>query len=88
MLVLDLEVNNPQMVLRVLFRYLIEGMAVMFVAHRLLKGQSFENFGDLIILGVTAATVLSLIDTFAPPNVIKGIRQGAGMAIGYNMVKA
>lgn len=78
--------NSPQLVLRALFRYLIEGIVVMFVAHRLLKGQNFEKFGDLLLIGLTASTVLSLLDAFAPENLSEYVRSGTGIAIGANMV--
>ena len=70
-------------VLRKIVRYLIEGLAVAFVAY-LVLGKNKLNMRDVVILGVTAAFVFAILDAFSPM-VATGVRFGAGFGIGQNL---
>lgn len=63
-------------------KYLFEGLAVAFVALYFTRGKL--DIKDSIILGITAAFVFAILDTFAP-TVSLGARFGAGFGIGQTM---
>ena len=64
-------------------KYLIEGLAVAFVAYYFV-GRGRLNFRDIAILGITAAFVFAILDTFSP-TVSLGVRFGAGFGIGQGL---
>lgn len=64
-------------------KYLIEGLAVAFVAYYFV-GKNKLNIKDIVILGITAAFVFAILDTFSP-TVSLGVRFGAGFGIGQGL---
>jgi hypothetical protein len=77
----DLDVRE---VVNRVMKYVIEGCAVALAAWLLLDKKT--SLSDVTALGLTAAAVFSLLDLFAP-SVGAGARQGAGLGVGFNMVK-
>ena len=69
--------------LTLLLKYLLEGIAVAIVAFALPKRKL--KFEEICIVALTATAVFSLFDLFSPA-IAKGTRQGAGFGIGYNTV--
>lgn len=69
-------------ILRRAVKYLFEGLAVAFVAYYVAKGRLDTK--DIIILGITAAFVFAILDTFSP-TVALGTRFGAGFGIGQGL---
>ena len=63
-------------------KYLLEGLAVAFVAYIALKHKL--DFKDIAILGVTAAFVFAILDTFSP-TIALGTRFGAGFGVGQTL---
>lgn len=63
-------------------KYLVEGLAVGLVAYYVTKNKF--DIKDIIILGITAAFVFAILDTFSP-TVSLGARFGAGFGIGQTM---
>lgn len=63
-------------------KYLLEGLAVAFVAYYFTKGKL--DFKEIVLLGITAAFVFAILDTFSP-TVALGTRFGAGFGIGTTM---
>ena len=70
-------------IIRKVIKYLIEGLAVAFVAY-LVLGKNKLNMRDVVILGITAAFVFAILDAFSPM-VATGVRFGAGFGIGQNL---
>ena len=64
-------------------KYLVEGLAVAFVAYYFI-GKGKLNIKDIIILGITAAFVFAILDTFSP-TISLGARFGAGFGIGQGL---
>jgi hypothetical protein len=65
-------------------KYLLEGLAVALASH--LVAGSKLNMKEIFMLGLTAASVFMVLETYAP-SVASGARHGAGFGIGVNMVK-
>jgi len=63
-------------------KYLIEGVAVAFVAYAFTRGKL--DFKEILMLGITAAFVFAILDTFSP-TVSLGVRFGAGFGIGQSL---
>ncbi len=63
-------------------KYLFEGLAVAFVAYYFTHGKL--DLTDIIKLGVTAAFVFAILDTFSP-TISLGARFGAGFGVGQTM---
>jgi hypothetical protein len=63
-------------------KYLLEGLAVAFVAYYFTHGKL--DMKEVIMLGITAAFVFAILDTFSP-TVSLGLRFGAGFGIGQTM---
>jgi ABC-type Co2+ transport system permease subunit len=65
-------------------KYLVEGLVVAFVAilipHKPLDAE------EIIILALTAAATFSILDVFIP-SMGSSARQGAGLGLGFNLVK-
>ena len=70
-------------VLKRAIKYLVEGGAVAVAAYVLPKKKL--NGKEVMILGVTAAAVFAILDTFSP-SVSMGARKGAGFGIGTGLV--
>ena len=72
-------------------KYLIEGIAVSLVGMILLmnknggKGKYTTQAMEIIAMGVSAAAVFAILDTFAP-SISMSTRQGAGFGLGANLV--
>ncbi len=69
-------------ILKRVVKYLFEGLAVAFVAYFFTKKKL--NLKEIVLLGVTAAFVFAILDTFSP-TVALGTRFGAGFGIGQTM---
>jgi len=63
-------------------KYLLEGLAVALVAHYFTKGKL--DFKEIALLGITAAFVFAILDTFSP-TISLGARLGAGFGVGQTM---
>ena len=70
-------------ILRRVIKYLLEGLAVAFVAYYVV-GRGKLGVKDVVILGITAAFVFAILDTFSP-TVSLGVRFGAGFGIGQSL---
>lgn len=70
-------------ILRRAVKYLIEGLAVAFVAYYFV-GKGKLNVKDIVMLGITAAFVFAILDVFSP-TVALGARFGAGFGIGTGL---
>jgi hypothetical protein len=69
-------------ILKRAIKYLLEGLAVAFVAYYFTKGKL--NLKDVVLLGITAAFTFAILDTFSP-TISLGARFGAGFGIGQAM---
>lgn len=65
-------------------KYLLEGMAVAVAAYYI--PQRSADLKEIAIIGLTAAAVFAILDTFAPA-VATGARHGSGFGIGYNITQ-
>lgn len=63
-------------------KYLMEGLAVALVAYYFTKGKL--DFKEIALLGITAAFVFAILDTFSP-TISLGARLGAGFGVGQTM---
>lgn len=70
-------------ILKRAIKYLIEGLAVAFVAYYFI-GKGKLNIKDIVYLGITAAFVFAILDTFSP-TISLGARFGAGFGIGQGL---
>ena len=66
-------------------KYLLEGFAVAVAAYLITKGTM--RIRDIVILGITAALVFAILDSFSP-TVALGTRFGAGFGIGQGLFGA
>ena len=71
-------------ILTSIFKYLIEGLVVAFVAVLVLNPKK-PNFGEILTIGVAAFATFALLDTFTPSIAVTA-RQGAGFGLGANLV--
>lgn len=69
-------------VLKRAVKYLIEGVAVAFVAYAFTRGKL--EWREILMLGITAAFVFAILDTFSP-TISLGARFGAGFGIGQSL---
>lgn len=65
-------------------KYLLEGLIVGLVA--VLVPRKALNIEEIIIIALTAAAVFSVLDVFIP-SMGASVRQGAGLGLGFNLVK-
>jgi hypothetical protein len=65
-------------------KYIIEGLMVAIVAFVI--PQKALKLDEIAIIALMAAATFSILDTFSP-SISVGARQGAGMGIGFNLVK-
>ncbi|BCS83115.1 hypothetical protein QLL95_gp1008 [Cotonvirus japonicus] len=70
-------------ILKRALKYLIEGLAVAFVAYYFI-GKGKLNIKDIVMLGITAACVFAILDVFSP-TIALGARFGAGFGIGQGL---
>jgi hypothetical protein len=71
------------MEINLLFKYVLEGLAVAIVAF-LFTGKK-TVMSDIFKIAAGATGTFILLDRFSP-GVAAGTRQGTGFGIGYNMV--
>lgn len=69
--------------LKRLLRYLMEGLAVGLAAT--LVGKKKINAQEILLIGLTASSILSLLDVVSP-TVSQGARSGAGYGLGLGVV--
>lgn len=65
-------------------KYLIEGLVVAIVA--VLVPKKALNVEEIVVIALVAAATFSLLDVFIPSMGVAA-RNGAGMGIGFNLVK-
>ena len=65
-------------------KYLVEGLVVAFVA--VIVPRKPLNAEEIIIIALIATATFSILDVFIP-SMGQSVRQGAGMGIGFNLVK-
>jgi ABC-type Co2+ transport system permease subunit len=65
-------------------KYLVEGLVVAIVAT--LVPRKPLNVEEIIIIALTAAATFSILDVFIP-SMGSSMRQGAGLGLGFNLVK-
>lgn len=72
-------------------KYSIEGFAIavaaFYIPFLFTKGMVRPTLIQMASIGLTAALVMAILDQYSP-TVSSGVRQGAGLGIGFNMVKA
>jgi ABC-type Co2+ transport system permease subunit len=71
-------------ILKRAIKYLIEGLAVAIVA--VLVPKKPLNVEEIVIIALTAAATFSILDLFIP-SMGTSVRQGAGLGLGFNLVK-
>jgi hypothetical protein len=76
-------INTKELTTR-LCKYLIEGFVVAIAAWVIPKNN--PNIEEVLIIGLTAAATLAILDMFAPTVIIAGVRQGAGFGLGASLV--
>jgi hypothetical protein len=65
-------------------KYLVEGFVVAIVA--ILVPRKPLNAEEITIIALTAAAVFAILDVFIPA-MGSSVRQGAGLGLGFNLVK-
>jgi ABC-type Co2+ transport system permease subunit len=65
-------------------KYLVEGRVVAIVA--VLVPKKSLNVEEIVIIALTAAATFSILDVFIP-SMGSSVRQGAGLGVGFNLVK-
>ena len=76
-------VNFGELVRRAI-KYIIEGLVVAIVA--VLVPKKSLNVEEIVIIALTAAATFSILDVFIP-SMGSSVRQGAGLGVGFNLVK-
>ena len=72
------------MEINILFKYVLEGLAVAIVAF-LFTGKK-TLMADIFKIAAGATGTFILLDRFAP-GVASGTRQGTGFGVGFNLVQ-
>jgi ABC-type Co2+ transport system permease subunit len=72
-------------VIKRIIKYLVEGFMVAIAAYAIPKRSL--NIEEILLLALTAAATFSILDTYVPVSGMSS-RQGVGLGIGFNMVKA
>jgi ABC-type Co2+ transport system permease subunit len=67
-----------------IIKYLVEGLVVAIVA--VLVPKKALNVEEIVIIALTAAATFSILDVFIP-SMGSSVRQGAGLGVGFNLVK-
>lgn len=65
-----------------LIKYFILGLTISVAAY--LVGHKKLDYQEIGILGLTAGTVIAILDTFSP-SVAATVRAGAGLGIGWEL---
>ena len=65
-------------------KYIVEGIMVAIAAFAIPKKSL--NIEEVIIIALTAAATFSVLDVFIPA-MGQSARNGAGMGVGFNLVK-
>jgi ABC-type Co2+ transport system permease subunit len=65
-------------------KYLLEGFVVAIVA--LLVPRKALQVEEITVIALTAAAAFAILDIFIP-SMGSSMRQGAGMGLGFNLVK-
>ena len=65
-------------------KYLVEGFIVAIVA--IVVPKKALSVEEVIILSLVAAATFSILDVFIP-SMGSSVRQGAGLGLGFNLVK-
>jgi hypothetical protein len=76
-------VDGSELLNRII-KYAFEGIIVAFAAF-FIPGKNKMSYMDIITIGIIAAATFSLLDLFAP-SIGSGVRNGAGLGIGFNLV--
>lgn len=76
-------INVGELVKRII-KYLVEGLMVAIAAYAIPKRSL--NIEEIILIALTAAATFSILDTYIPSMGVSA-RSGAGLGIGFNMVK-
>jgi hypothetical protein len=67
-------------------KYVLEGLVVAFAASILPKAK--PNFEEALILALVAASTFAVLDLLAPDSGMgTAARQGAGLGLGFQLVK-
>jgi hypothetical protein len=78
----DFSIDGRELFLRI-FKYIFEGLVVA-VAAFFIPGKKM-GAKEIVTIGIVAAATFSVLDLFAP-SMSSGVRNGAGMGIGFNLV--
>jgi hypothetical protein len=70
-------------IIKRILKYLVEGILVAICAYTI--PQKKINLDEVVVIGLWAAAVFCLLDTFSPA-IGSSARNGAGMGIGFNLV--
>jgi ABC-type Co2+ transport system permease subunit len=65
-------------------KYLLEGFVVAIVA--LLVPRKALQVEEIVVIALTAAAAFAILDIFIP-SMGSSMRQGAGLGLGFNLVK-
>ncbi len=76
-------VNISEIIKRII-KYLVEGLMVAIAAYAIPKRSL--NIEEIILIALTAAATFSILDTYIPA-MGTSARSGAGMGIGFNLVR-
>lgn len=77
------QVDYSNEVVKRMIKYLIEGLAVGLAAFLIPSKKIKQN--EVLVIGLTAATVFALLDNFSP-GISFGARHGAGFGLGTGLV--
>ena len=69
--------------LRLVVKYLVEGLMVAIAAYAIPKRSL--NLDEVLLISLTAAATFSVLDTYVPSMGVSA-RSGAGFGIGANLV--
>lgn len=78
---LGVDINE---IMKRVLKYLIEGIFVAIAAYTIPKGKL--QLEEVLVIGLMGACTFAVLDVFVPA-VGQSTRQGAGMGIGFNLVK-
>lgn len=79
----DFVVDGSELLNRII-KYFFEGIIVALAAF-FIPGKNKIDIVDIMTIGIIAAATFSILDLFAP-SIGSGVRNGAGLGIGFNLV--
>lgn len=79
----DFVVDGAELLNRII-KYFFEGIIVALAAF-FIPGKNKIDIVDIMTIGIIAAATFSILDLFAP-SIGSGVRNGAGLGIGFNLV--